>query len=392
MKILFTGDVNFRGIEPLDGKKSTEIISELLPYLSSADFRILNLEAPLADKENHTPIEKSGPNLICDPSSIIFLKKFGADGVTLANNHIGDFGEGAVKNTLDVLDEGGILHAGAGANVSQAYEAMHFEKSGVRVAVISVCENEFGMATKKTFGSAGYEPRRLLKQIQEERSKADFVTVVFHGGNEFCPLPSPDTVERYRLICDMGADAVIGGHTHCPQGYEYYGGKPIVYSIGNLLFTSQNKPDPNDSWYYGYAVILNIEESLSLELVPYKYDKKATKIHVFGGEDKEKMLEYIEHISEIIQDEEELCKHFKGWAWHHPWIPTPPKDLEKLEVYRLCANMNLLFCEAHHSQSKAVFEALYKKETALVRQYEAKIKALQKMPTLSDEQEMRYEN
>lgn len=380
MKLLFTGDVNFRGIESISTKKSNNIISELIPYLQSVNYRILNLETPLADKEMHTPIKKSGPNLICPPENISFLKSFDADGVTLANNHIGDYGEGATKDTLDLLDKNGIAYAGAGACVSEAYRAMYFEKSGVRVAVISVCENEFGMATKNAYGSAGYEPRLLLRQIRQEKLKSDFVIVAFHGGNEFNPLPSPDTVARYRLICDMGADAVIGGHTHCPQGYEYYDGKPIVYSMGNLLFTNADIPDPKDSWYYGYMSVLNIQDKITLQIIPYKFNKEGANIHIFEGDDRGKMLAYIENLSEIIQDEDELARYFQGWAWCHKWIVVPPDNYENPDDYNVSGNMNLLFCEAHHSQSKAVFETLYNDEISLAKQYANKVSQLQKMP------------
>ena len=68
-----------------------------------------------------------------------------------------------------------------------------------------------------------------MKQIKYEKDVSDYVIVVFHGGNEFNPLPSPDTVDRYRFVCDMGADTVIGGHTHCPQGYEIYEGKDYSF-------------------------------------------------------------------------------------------------------------------------------------------------------------------
>ncbi|MBR3961546.1 MAG: CapA family protein, partial [Clostridia bacterium] len=136
MKILFTGDVNFRGIDEITYENSKEIISELLPYISSADYRIPNLETPLANKNKYKPIKKSGPNLICAPENIAFLKAFDADGVTLANNHIGDFGEEAVKDTLNLLEQNDIAYAGAGANIDEAYCAMRFEKSGIRVAVI----------------------------------------------------------------------------------------------------------------------------------------------------------------------------------------------------------------------------------------------------------------
>lgn len=78
------------------------------------------------------------------------------------------------------------------------------------------------MATETSYGSAGYNAEMLLRKIKQEKQVSDAVIVVFHCGNEFNPLPSPDTRDRYRLICDMGADAVIAGHTHCPQGYEIY--------------------------------------------------------------------------------------------------------------------------------------------------------------------------
>ena len=197
-----------------------KIISDVLPFINDVDFVIPNPECPLADINKHKPIKKSGPNLICGTENICFLKALNADAVTLANNHIGDFGEGAVKETLSLLEENNIKYAGAGKGVEEAYKACRIEKNGSSVSIISVCENEFGMATENTYGSAGYNPKKLLKQLKEEKAASDYVIVVFHGGNEFNPLPSPDTVDRYRFICDMGADAVIGGHTHCPQGYE----------------------------------------------------------------------------------------------------------------------------------------------------------------------------
>jgi hypothetical protein len=84
MRNLFTGDINFRKIENLGEKSSEEVLSEMKPYLGEVDFRIPNLETPLADKEKYTPIYKSGPNLICAIQNIAFLQAFQADGVTIA--------------------------------------------------------------------------------------------------------------------------------------------------------------------------------------------------------------------------------------------------------------------------------------------------------------------
>jgi poly-gamma-glutamate synthesis protein (capsule biosynthesis protein) len=379
MRILFTGDINFRGIEDLTKEASEEILSELKPYLAKVDFRIPNLETPLAQKNKYEPIKKSGPNLICPPENIIFLKAFQADGVTLANNHIGDYGEGATKDTLTLLDENGIMYAGAGANIRQAYKAMYLKKDGICVAIVSVCENEFGIATEEKYGSAGYNPRLLLRQIKEEKEKADYVIVVFHGGNEYNPLPSPETVDRYRFICDMGADAVIGGHTHCPQPCELYNGKPIVYSMGNLLFKNVNKMDCKDSWYYGYISILDIGNTVKLQIIPYKFDKEVTKITIFQGESKEIMTNYIDNLCEILQDKENLSNHFKGWVWSHKWVPRLPSENSKSD-YNAAANYDLVSCESHFSQMKEIFRVLFNEETTLAEKYAVMIGKLQEMP------------
>ena len=381
MKLLFTGDINFRGLAEPSPKMCTEVFAEVMPYFEKTDFRIVNLETPLADKEKHTPIKKSGPNLICDPKNILFLETLRADVCTLANNHIGDFGEGAVIDTLALLDTRKIRYCGAGANVDRAYDACRLEKDNFSVSLISVCENEFGMATETTYGSAGYNARRLMNRIKQEKNVSDAVIVVFHGGNEFNPLPSPDTQDRYRLICDMGADAVIAGHTHCPQGYEVYEGKPIIYSMGNFLFRSRSERDANDSWYYGYMTELDIDESgIDFRIIPYKFDPEATKIAVFEGEDKEKMLSYISALSEIIHNSLLLDNYFVGWAYLHKWIPQAPQDYSDLREYNSSGNYNLISCESHLSQAKKVFEFCFLDQVEEAQGWAEKIKKLIRMP------------
>ena len=368
MKILFTGDLNFRGKNELSFEKSQDIISEIKPFLEDADFRIINLECPLGDETKYDPILKSGPNLICSEANLPFLKAISADGVTLANNHIGDFGDGAVKNTLSLMKDNGILCCGAGENITEAYKAFRLVKNGKSVSIISVCENEFGIATDKSCGSAGYNPRLLFKQIKEEKGYSDFVIVVFHGGNEFNPLPSPDTTERYRFICDMGADAIIGGHTHCPQGYEIYEGKPIIYSLGNFLFKSGSEKEHTDPWYYGYMSVIEITDRLGLKIIPYKFDTDADKITPLGKE----MTDYIEKLSDIIKDEELLKNYFKGWAWLHQWsVNCIEGDF---------GSYNIATCEAHHSQLKTASKIFAYKDFESAKHWAEEIKKLIPMP------------
>lgn len=379
MKILFTGDINFRGLENINSEMSEQILTEVMPYLKKSDYVIPNLECPLGDREKYKPIKKAGPNLISPENGISFLKVMNAYAVTLANNHIGDYGSGALKNTLQLLDKNNIKYAGAGNNIHDAYNAVRIETKDAIISVLSVCENEFGIAEEESAGSAGYNPRILMNKIRAEKETADYVIVVFHGGNEHNPLPSPETVDRYRFICDMGADAVIAGHTHCPQGYEIYNGKPIIYSMGNFLFPKAEKNDENDSWYYGYFTILDIwDAKISAEIVPYKFNKH--KITVFGGDEKKLMIDYINNLSGIIKNPCELKDYFKGWSMNHIWVPRLPENWDDLGEYNSSGNYDLLKCEAHFSQAKQIFEILFNDEVSKAKSFQEKISALGKMP------------
>lgn len=354
MKILFAGDLNFRYIEPVDKTMADSILTEVKPYLNSVDFRVVNLETPLAVKENHKPIHKAGPNLISMPENIAFLDAFGADGVTLANNHTGDYGDGALCDTLALLDEHHIRHAGAGENLTEAYKPMLFTKDGVTVAVLSVCENEFGLATDTKPGSAAYHPRAVLRAIREAKTIADTVILCFHGGNEHNPVPGPLAVERYRMFCDMGADAVVAGHTHCPQGYEMYEGKPILYSMGNFLFASSTPREQKDSWHYGSMCVLNIANgNISMEVIPYRFTPDAKHITVFQGKERDTMMDYLQTLSAPLSDPATLQGLFSGWSYLHQWVPSL-KDCDKPD-YNDAGNFDLISCEAHRDQMYTVF-------------------------------------
>lgn len=379
MKLIFTGDVNFNLKENITAEESKKALEQVMPYFNAADFRIINLECPLADGE-FEPIKKSGPNLISPASCICFLEEGRVDGATLANNHIGDYGETPVMDTMRLLDRHGIKHCGAGANLDEAYEAMHFEKDGIRVAVISVCENEFGVADYEKYGSAGFRFGKAFHAIKREREGADYVIVVFHGGNEHNPLPSPGAVERYRLFCDFGADAVVAGHTHCPQPAEYYNGKPIIYSMGNFFFASRKMTQENP-WNYGYMVNLDIVkgEGIKYELIPYRAENCCEVIRVFDGEEKQRMLGYLEAIGEIVKDERELLNYYKGWCSHIDYYyadnPLVGDGMER--VHR---SKNIFSCEAHRELATMNYNILINRETEFAEGYWKKLERLAEMP------------
>ena len=181
------------------------------------------------------------------------------------------------------------------------------------------------------------------------------------------------------MICDMGADAVIACHTHCPQGYEIYNNKPIVYSMGNFLFKSSSPKPQNDSWYYGYLCELDLSDRIEIRLIPYRFDTDALKINVFSGTEKEKMTDYITRLSGIIADSKMLSSYYNGWSVLHPWCPSLPINND-LASYNSSGNFNLISCEAHCDQLRSLLEIYHKDIFSDAILWSEKIKELMVMP------------
>lgn len=377
MKILFASDLGFRGLDTYIGDKAVEnMFADLIPVLNDADFRMVNLETPFSG--GNAPIVKDGPNISALDDFIYALRVMNIDLVGLANNHTGDFGVDGVLYTLDMLDKNGYPHVGAGKNIEEAYKPYVLSKGGVNVSVLAVCENEFGTASKNSPGSAGYRLGKVCNCIAAEKEKGNYVVVYFHGGNEENPYPSPAKQELYRLFADIGANAVVAMHTHCPQGYEIYKGKPIIYSMGNFFFHPKKTPTDEDlkkAYYYGYMTMLDFEDGkVSYKLFPYHYNTE--KMELLKGERLEKFMKHMEEITAPIHDEDELLRYFEGWsllggavyAARTKFEPTMIDDSELVKQVK-----NVFSCEAHNEVVKAYLKLCYDGETKRAEKYKQKI-------------------
>ena len=176
------------------------------------------------------------------PEKVSIFQEIGIDIVTLANNHALDFGTDALLDSCSTLDGAGILHVGAGENLEEAKKWETIEVKGKTIGflgatrVIPVAE---WAATKYGAGMLStYDPAILLEQIAKAKETCDFVVVYVHWGIEREEYPEEYQRTMGKQYIDAGADLVIGSHPHVLQGIEYYQGKPIVYSLGNLIFGS----------------------------------------------------------------------------------------------------------------------------------------------------------
>ena len=379
MKILFASDLGFRGVDERVSDEYIEYaLSDAKRVMADADFRMLNLETLF--NESYPPIIKSGPNNRALPGYFHSLEYMNIDLVGLANNHTGDYGEECVFHNMKLLKEGGFKFCGAGKNVDEAYRAEVLEKDGERVSVIAVCENEFGCAGRDFAGSAGFNLSRTYHAIKREKAKGNYAVVFFHGGNEGNPFPSPLKRDLYRLFIEFGADAVIGMHTHCPEGYEIYRDKPIVYSMGNFFFTPNpsSPPRPDDAYFCGYMSELEFSSGkISFRPIPYKYN--TDKLTVLSGDALAKFEDYLSKLSAPIKDDEELEKYFKGWC-----LIMGPVYAEHAKFSRemvgnkeACRPMkNALCCEAHNELLSVYMQLCYDGITAENEKYRDKINEL----------------
>jgi len=207
---------------------------------SSADYRIVNLETPLTDNAPQNRIIKTGPHLQSNAETILpYLKQLKVDIVTLANNHIMDYGAKGLADTFHILHTNQIGYVGAGPNLQKAAKPFTIETDGMKIAILNFAENEWSIAEKSTPGASPLDIIENVHQIKAAKASTDKVICIIHGGHEYYHFPSPRMVKQYRFYVENGADAIVAHHTHCIGGYEIYNNAPIIYSLGNFLFTQR---------------------------------------------------------------------------------------------------------------------------------------------------------
>jgi len=165
------------------------IYGDLGPVIQSADLSIVNLEAPLSDQG--VPVCKSGAVFKGETRHIKGLTALPFDAVTLANNHVFDFGLGAFQETLETLDKNQIQWAGAGMSIEEAAKPLILTARGLKIAIVNFSEGEDLTAAGKGPGVMGWEISWLETQIQALKQAVDRVIVIAHCGLEYIPFAPP---------------------------------------------------------------------------------------------------------------------------------------------------------------------------------------------------------
>ena len=209
--------------------------------LRRADIVLGNLEAPLTVRGEEFKDKKF--RFRASPKAAAALKRAGFSVVTLANNHIMDFGETGLLDTIQRLDREQVRCAGAGNSLAMARRPAVVERNGAKVAFLaySLTQPLEFFAGESSAGTAPGYSRYFREDIIRAESAADYVVVSFHWGGEGLSAPRQYQIEAARRAIDAGADVIIGHHPHVLQGIERYGRGVIFYSLGNFAFGSMSR-------------------------------------------------------------------------------------------------------------------------------------------------------
>lgn len=269
---------------------------EVMPFLKRGDIVVGNLESPISVRG--TAVENKKFTLRAGPIAARAVKNAGIRVVTLANNHMMDFGPLALQDTLAALTENDILFTGAGMDLSDARSPAIVKIKGRTLAFLAYSLTfplEFFASPGRPGTAPGYADF-VKADIEKVRPSADLVIVSFHWGAELMISAKDYQIELGRRAVDWGADLVLGHHPHVLQDVELYHGRLIAYSLGNFVFGSESN---RTNWSMILLATFQGNTLVNVEAVPIDVNNYRVKYQprVLRGQAARDVLDGINSVS-----------------------------------------------------------------------------------------------
>ena len=266
--------------------------SDLRELIAQSDILMINNECTFSTRGE--PIPGKAYTFRSDPANVSILQELGVDIAGIANNHVCDYGLEALSDTIATLDAAGIPNVGAGNNLEEAKRPWYFVANGRKIAFVAATQIErtYNYTKEATDTTPGVlktlNPDKYVEVIRQAKKQSDYVIAFVHWGTEGTNYYEADQAELAAKFAQAGADAVIGGHTHCLQGLTYVGDVPVIYSLGNFWFGSTPTDGVNKKDTAIAQVIINEDGSLSFRFIPCIQENR--KMYLVKEESEEQRI------------------------------------------------------------------------------------------------------
>lgn len=321
--LLCVGDIN------LGRKAGKTILNGEIDYafektrhiILAADIAFCNLESVISDQGGET---RSGTwRFTAPPDAAFTLKNAGFDIVSLANNHVWDYGKASLFETIIRLDNVGIKHVGTGPDLDLAYAPVVMEVNGIKVAFFAIANifNYGAYPDHDAFDYLAWADMEILgPMIEETKGEVDVIIVSAHWDWEYKDRPHEETVRLAHEIADIGADIILGHHPHVPQGIEIYNDTFIIYSLGNFAFHQSTEHSIWKKRSIILVLTINREGVVSCDMIPVTCGFQP---EVAEGDLAEKILTHMEDISftpiDTIPTNEDFTYEYLEPTGLSPW-------------------------------------------------------------------------
>lgn len=267
-----------------------------ISLLKKPDITLINLETTLTTQTLAVP---KVFNFKASPSSVKTLQEANIDIVNLANNHVLDFGQKGLLETIDVLDSANIKHIGAGKNIQETQQPVILKKNTISIGFIGYTDNEPTWLATATNPGTNYikvgDSEKIKDSITKLRDTVDIIILSIHWGPNMREKPSQEFVHFAHEMIDMGIDIIHGHSAHIFQGVEIYKNKLILYDTGDFVDDYVVDPLlPNDQSFF-FEVTVDKDGPAHVQLTPVII--RDMQVNIAEGNTKTTIIKKMQQLS-----------------------------------------------------------------------------------------------
>lgn len=309
LQLLIVGDVMLgRGVNSvLEHEPPAYPWGDTLPVFQRADWRICNLECVLSDRGKPWAAYEKAFHFRSAARNVAALTAAPVNAVSLANNHVLDYGEEALLQMLEALDEAKIVYSGAGVDIIQASQMAVAEILDRRLGLMAFTDNEPPWEATPHHPGIFYVPvdlgdaraQGLFRMVRERSATVDLLIVSAHWGGNWGYTPPREHIEFAHALIDAGAGLVFGHSSHVFRGIEFYRDRPVLYGVGNFVDDyAVDEIERNDQ---SFIFTVNITGRLPHELRLYPTVIRRCQAAMAEGGEARRIARKMEELCSVFQ-------------------------------------------------------------------------------------------